>query len=91
MALLPIGSIVQILGGEKRVMIYGRLQQQVETGQIWDYISCLYPEGNQSPDQSYMFNHDQIEQIHFTGYQDMEELSYRQWLEGIKEEMKQEK
>ena len=29
----------------KKVMIVGLKQKQVDTGEVWDYSSCLYPEG----------------------------------------------
>ncbi|WP_374018205.1 DUF4176 domain-containing protein [Paenibacillus thiaminolyticus] len=52
MKLLPNGSVVLLKGGKKRVMIYGRLQKTGDTDKLWDYIACLYPEGNIDPNQS---------------------------------------
>ena len=73
--LLPIGSVVLLKNGYKRVMIYGRKQMRNGEEQIWDYIACLYPEGNINPDYAYFFNHDQIDTVFFTGFQDLEELT----------------
>ncbi|EKN66657.1 hypothetical protein BABA_14407 [Neobacillus bataviensis LMG 21833] len=73
---LPIGSVVLLEGGTKRVMIYGRRQQELNTKKIWDYIACLYPEGNINEQYMYLFNHDQIEKIYFIGYQDEEEFEF---------------
>lgn len=73
---LPLGSVVLLNGGSKRVMVYGRKQQQVATGSVWDYIGCLYPEGNLDEDYMYLFNHDQIERVYFVGFQDEEELAF---------------
>ncbi|WML41342.1 DUF4176 domain-containing protein [Neobacillus sp. OS1-2] len=73
---LPIGSVVLLEGGTKRVMIYGRKQQELNTNKIWDYIACLYPEGNINEQYMYLFNHDQIEKIYFIGYQDEEEFEF---------------
>lgn len=84
MEFLSNGSIVQLNGGQKKIMIFGRLQKQADTGQIWDYIACLYPEGNIDLNHSYLFNHDQIERIYFTGFQDKEELAYNQNLQEWK-------
>ena len=60
-------------------MIYGRKQLQVEK-QIekteWDYIGCLYPEGNISEEYMYLFNHEQIDKVFFMGYQDEEEYEF---------------
>ncbi len=71
--LLPIGSIVLLEGGEKKLMIYGRLQQQEGTDTAWDYIGCLYPEGNVNKDFTYLFNHENIEEVFHEGYSDAEE------------------
>lgn len=30
-------------------MIYGRKQTMAETGEMFDYVACFYPEGNISP------------------------------------------
>lgn len=73
---LPIGSIVTLKGGEKKIMIYRRKQRQTGTNNIWDYIACLYPEGNINEEYMYLFNHEQIDRIHFLGYQDKEEFEF---------------
>lgn len=73
---LPIGSIVLLKNGTKRVMIYGRKQLQVGTNTEWDYIGCLYPEGNINEEYMYLFNHDSIDKVFFMGYQDEEEFDF---------------
>ena len=84
--LLPIGSVVLLEGGEKKLMIYGRLQQQEGTDVAWDYIGCLYPEGNINKDFTYLFNHDNIKEIYFEGYRDEEEDKIQQVIqEAIKD------
>lgn len=75
---LPIGSVVLLQGGKKRVMIYGRKQIQKENQKEWDYIGCLYPEGNISEDYMYLFNHENIEKVYFLGFQDEEEFQFVQ-------------
>ena len=42
---LPIGSVVTLKQGTKKVMICGRIQKETKQGQIYDYCACLYPEG----------------------------------------------
>ena len=42
---LPVGSVVMLNGGNKRVMICGRIQAQAGTDVIYDYSACYYPEG----------------------------------------------
>lgn len=73
---LPIGSVVLLTGGTKRVMIYGRRQIQEGTQTEWDYIACLYPEGNINSDYTFLFNHDQIKKVYHVGYQDDEEFNF---------------
>ena len=76
--LLPIGSVVLLEGGKKKLMIYGRLQQQDGTDVTWDYIGCLYPEGNVNKDFMYLFNHENIKEIYFEGFRDEEEEKFQQ-------------
>ena len=73
---LPIGTVVLLKNGSNRVMIYGRKQIHVETGQEWDYLACLYPEGNINEEFMYLFNHDQIDKVFYLGYKDEEELKF---------------
>ena len=89
---LPIGSIVLLKSGSKRIMIYGRKQLQVgkEIEKIeWDYIGCLYPEGNISEEYMYLFNHDQIDKVFFMGYQDEDEYDFLKKLITVSEENSQ--
>jgi hypothetical protein len=79
-ALLPIGSVVLLKESTKRVMIYGRLQRETEGDRVWDYIACLFPEGNINPDHSFLFDNDQIESVFFVGCQDEEEMRFQQYL-----------
>ena len=48
--LLPIGSIIRIKGGEKNLMICGRIMTRTGSDEIYDYVGCLYPEGIVDPD-----------------------------------------
>ena len=70
--LLPIGSVVLLKNGKKRLMIFGVKQTDKATGIEYDYISVLYPEGNIGEAAQYMFNHSDIEQVFFMGYTDEE-------------------
>ena len=73
---LPIGSVVLLKEGTKRLMIYGRKQKDMEREEVWDYIACLFPEGNLDSSHTYLFNHEQIERVFFLGLQDEEELEF---------------
>lgn len=70
--LLPIGSVVLLKDGKKRVMIFGVKQMDNSTGMEYDYISVLYPEGNMGEAGQYLFNHSDIDRIYFRGYEDEE-------------------
>lgn len=76
-SLLPIGSVVQLKGLEHRVMIYGRIQRDNQTGKVFDYAGCFYPEGIQTTEKIMLFNSDDIQMIFFIGFQDVDELVYR--------------
>ena len=58
----PIGTVVILKNGNRPVMIYGRRQKQVGGGE-WDYVACLYPEGNLGEDYNIFFQHEEIELI----------------------------
>ena len=73
---LPIGTIVLLKGGKKKVMIYGRRQQRVGEDVEYDYIACLYPEGNIGENYMYLFNHEDVETVISRGYSDAEEEAY---------------
>ncbi len=74
---LPIGTVVLLKNGEKKVMIYGRRQHRVtELDNEYDYIACLYPEGNIDENYMYLFNHEDIEQVVYRGYSDAEEEAF---------------
>ena len=75
--LLPIGSVVLLKGGNKRIMICGRIQAKDGENVIYDYSACYYPEGIIDPEYMFFFNRDAIEKIYFIGFQDNEELEFR--------------
>ena len=78
---LPIGTVVLLEEDGKPIMIYGRKQIHLETGEVYDYIACLYPEGNLSVDYTYLFNHDQIADVLHTGYVNEDEEKFLEVLE----------
>ena len=70
--LLPIGSVVLLKEGRKKLMIFGVKQMDSEVQEEYDYIGVMYPEGNVGVEGQYLFNHDSIDQIFFRGYEDEE-------------------
>lgn len=80
---LPIGSVVVLKNGTKKLMIYGRKQIQWGVKKVWDYVACLYPEGNISEKYNVFFDHFEIDKVLFRGYEDDEELVTREVLKKI--------
>lgn len=75
--LLPLGSVVLLEGGEKRLMITGRIQAKSGDDTIYDYSACYYPEGIVGSDSMFFFNNDAIAAIFYIGFQDTEEFEFR--------------
>lgn len=70
---LPVGTVVLLKNGKKRVMVTGFLATAPETnGKMFDYMGCLYPEGVISSDKNLLFNHGQIDKVFHMGYVDEE-------------------
>lgn len=78
---LPIGSVVMLKGGTKRVMVTGFCTVPNEDKEkVYDYSGCLYPEGVISTEQVLLFNHSDIEKIYYLGYIDEEEKNFKERL-----------
>lgn len=77
---LPIGSVVLLKDSQKRIMIVGVKQKQVDSDKVWDYSACLYPEGILEPDKLFLFDAEQIERLYFIGLQDGEGLAFLNYL-----------
>lgn len=75
--LLPIGTVVILNGGKKRLMIFGVKQtMENEENKEYDYIGVPYPEGNIGTDFQYLFNHDDVEEVFFRGFEDIERQEF---------------
>lgn len=75
--LLPIGSVVLVGDSTKKVMIIGVCQKSSD-GRIFDYSGVVYPEGFLDPQKMFLFNNDQITQIAALGYQDAEQMAFKE-------------
>lgn len=79
--LLPNGSIILLKGGNIKLMIYGRKQilvtEDERNGRMFDYLAVPYPEGYISPEYTYVFNHEDIEEVVFKGYVNEEEEDFQ--------------
>ncbi len=81
-SLLPIGSIVLLKDGEKKLMVIGIMQTDAEKPETeYDYLGILYPEGYLGSEEMYLFNHVDIEHIYFRGYEDKERSQFIEWLQ----------
>ena len=66
--LLPIGSVVLLKDATKKLVIIGRLQVNPQENKVYDYLGVPYPEGYIGSDNNFLFNHDDINDIIFSGY-----------------------
>ncbi len=75
---LPIGSVVLLKNSTKKLMIMGFAQVAADDpARIYDYVGCVFPEGFLGPDQTFLFNAEQIENVYFIGYQDSEQMAFK--------------
>ena len=81
--LLPIGSVVTLKEGKKKLMIIGRLQENMDTNKVYDYAGCQWPEGYMDKDHCY----EDIDCLYYIGMQDIEEFNYRFELDEKLKEM----
>lgn len=77
---LPIGSIVKLKNGQKEVMVTSYCifptGKEIKNGQeveperkMYEYGGCIYPEGIIESNTSLAWNHSDIEEIIFEGYE----------------------
>lgn len=79
---LPIGTVCLLKNGKKDVMITGYLPVPNENPNYrYDYCGCVFPEGIFTTEQTAVFNHDQILEIHHMG---LENEEYKNFNEQIK-------
>lgn len=87
---LPIGTVVMLTGGSKRVMITGFCAIENEKKEkMWDYSGCIYPEGFLSSNQTCLFDHKQIEKVYYLGLIDEEEEEFKKKLKEIADPINQ--
>lgn len=70
---LPIGTVILMKDATKRLMITGYCSSTPDNPEkVYDYVGCLFPEGNLAGDEVALFNHDQIGNILHMGLNDEE-------------------
>lgn len=76
---LPIGTVVMLKGASKKLMITGYCAVPGNNQSImFDYAGCMFPEGFLSSSQTALFNHSQIEQVFYSGYENEEEQVFNE-------------
>lgn len=80
--LLPVGSVVLLKNGMKKIMIVGiKPIKNDDTQETFDYIGVLYPEGFISNEINFLFNHTDINDVIFRGYENPERDEFINMLE----------
>ena len=75
---LPVGTVVLLENGSKRVMINGFCTMDAnKPDKIYDYSGVLFPEGSLSSDQTLLFDHSQIVRVDHYGLDDQEEKEFK--------------
>lgn len=80
--LLPIGSVVKIEGGSKKVMITGYYSKNDKDSKIYTYNGCIFPEGFME-NTFLLFDAPQIEDVLYRGYENDELDNYLDKLSSI--------
>lgn len=70
---IPLGSVVYLKGGIKKILIVARAINVANDGRqlFFDYGGVFYPEGITGDEMAY-FNHDDISNVFFRGCDDEE-------------------
>ncbi|WP_026909131.1 DUF4176 domain-containing protein [Paucisalibacillus globulus] len=76
--MLPIGSIIYLKDGSRKIMILNRGPIIERNGKqtVFDYSGCFYPLGL-VPDNIFYFNHENIDEVVFEGFKDSEEERFQ--------------
>lgn len=82
---LKLGTVIKLKDADKKLMIIGYLpmEKDVNDNMLFDYVGCLYPEGLVSIDNTFMFNHDKIEEVYNDPFEDEESKSFLMYLKRI--------
>lgn len=73
--LLPIGSVITLIGATKRLMIIGITVESDK--KVYDYIAVPYPEGYIDEETMFLFYHKDIETVNYIGFVDAESQAFR--------------
>lgn len=73
--LLPIGTVVQLEGGTKKVMITGYYSKAEGENKIYQYNGCIFPEGFME-NVFCLFDQHQISEVFYKGLENEEYENY---------------
>ena len=80
--LLPIGSVVLLKNGMHKVMIIGIKPLRAEEPEVvYDYFAVMYPEGYLGGRTCFIFNHEDINDVVFRGYDNPERKAFMDYLD----------
>ncbi|AUW96359.1 DUF4176 domain-containing protein [Streptococcus pluranimalium] len=89
--MLPIGSIVYLKEGSRKLMVLNRGALLEQSGEklLFDYSGCIYPVGLDA-EQILYFNEENIDKVVYEGFKDDEETRYQElyteWLDNNSEQ-----
>ena len=72
---LPIGTVVMLVGGSKKVMITGYRSKNADADKVFDYNGCVFPEGLME-NVYCLFDASQIEEVFYKGLENDEQHEY---------------
>lgn len=82
--ILPIGSVVLLRNGKKKLMIIGIKQADAENPSVvFDYSGVMYPEGYLGEKSFFLFNHKDISDVIYTGYTNIEREEFLEKVSNI--------
>ncbi len=74
--LLPIGSVILLKNARKKLMIIGILIFNQNENKSYDYLGVPFPEGYIGTKHHYLFNHEDINDVVFLGYNNPERETF---------------
>lgn len=78
----PIGTVVLLRGGSKKVMVIGYFGVDAE-GTAVDYMGVMYPDGFMDANTIIGFDGSQVQEIIYEGYRDVEQNALFQQLDAF--------
>lgn len=84
---LPIGSIVLLNGGIKKVMVIGYFfnDPTINKNKVFDYLGAMYPEGVFTLENFLAFDNKDISKIYNLGFSDEEQKHFSKKLIEMKQ------